>query len=193
MIRWSRLIAGTATVAIAAVLVAAPPPPQKNTPTNAGVVKPSSGIKPVANVPVSALTPPVHPDRPGVHIDWVHIQSNCGTATTYVVEVRNNLTKVAQHGMVLLTAANHSQNHMNFDNLRPGEVRTLTIATPWGLTCELSETGDAACIEATISMEPDLTANGEVWDNVAHTVCSNPPRTGTNTPVVTDTQHKIPL
>lgn len=182
--RWSRFVVSLASVAAAAALFAAPPStPSKTAPT-------AAQAKPTPSAKLPTLTPniPVVPDHPGVHINAVHIQGNCGSPATYQVEIQNNLHITAEHGQVDLRAANGAQLHSAFDNLRAGERRTLTIPTPWILTCQTNEVGQPSCVEVRITMEPDLTANGQVWDNVAHTVCVGAAK-GT-TPLVSDKQHK---
>jgi hypothetical protein len=129
----------------------------------------------------------------GVHINSVHLEGNCGDTARFVVEIQNNLTKVAHVGLVFVGSANSPGNRAgnptaNFENLQPGEHRTLTLNSRWRVPCSLDELGQPGCFEVGIVMESDNTANGEVWDGIWHRVCSNPPRNAA--PVVTDTTHQ---
>jgi hypothetical protein len=138
---------------------------------------------------VLADTPPKTPPtvaRPvvtgSVHINSVHVQGNCGDAARFVVEVQNNLNRVAHLGTVFVGSANSPGNrptnpHADFHNLAPGAHVTLTLTSSWHLGCVTKE-GGPECFEVGIVMEPDGTANGEVWDGVWHRVCSQLPKGG---------------
>jgi hypothetical protein len=118
----------------------------------------------------------------GVHINSVRVEGSCGEAARFVVEIQNNLTKVARLGNVFVGAANSPGNRpgnptAEFRDLAPGQRRTLTLNSTWHLSCQVGETGPE-CFEVGIVMEPDNTANGEIWDSVWHRVCSQLPKTG---------------
>jgi hypothetical protein len=141
---------------------------------------------------VVADTPPKGPStvpRPvaggGVHINSVRVQGNCNEAARFVVEVQNNLNRVAHLGTVFVGSANSPGNrpsnpHADFHNLAPGARVTLTLPSSWGLAC-VDQEGGPECFEIGIVMEPDATANGEVWDGVWHRVCSRIPKGGIKT------------
>jgi hypothetical protein len=141
-------------------------------------------------------TPPTIP-RPAavgsIHINSVRVQGNWGEAARFVVEIQNNLNRVARLGTVFIGSANSPGNRPSnprgdFRNLAPGARVTLTLTSPWRLQCVTKE-GGPECFEVGVVMEPDAAANGEVWDGVWHRVCSRIPKAGqTSGPVVfTDT------
>ena len=144
----------------------------------------------LADTPPKA--PPIVP-RPvavgSIHINSVRVLGSCGDAARFVVEIQNNLNRVARLGTVFVGSANSPGNRPSnpraeFRNLAPGARVTLTITSPWRLQC-VTEEGGPACFEIGIVMEPDAASNGEVWDGVWHRVCSRLPKAGQTTgPVV---------
>ncbi len=119
---------------------------------------------------------------PGVHINSVRVEANCGEPARFIVEVQNNLNKVAHLGSVFVGAANSPGNHAgnptaDFRDLAPGQRVTLTLPSSWHASCE-TKAGQSECFEVGITMEPDNTANGEVWDQLWHRVCAQIPKAG---------------
>jgi hypothetical protein len=117
-----------------------------------------------------------------VHIVSVQVQGNCGDAARFVVTIQNNLNRIAHLGTVFVGSANSPGNrptnpHADFRNLAPGARMTLTLTSSWRVACNEGETGPE-CFEVGIVMEPDATANGEVWDGLWHRVCSRIPKGG---------------
>jgi hypothetical protein len=124
-----------------------------------------------------------------VHINSVRVEAKCGTPARFIVEVQNNLTKIAHLGSVFVGAANSPGNRAgnptaDFRNLAPGQRVTLTLPSSWNVSCEVKQ-GQSECFEVGITMEPDNTANGEVWDRVWHRVCARIPKTGQTSGPVT--------
>lgn len=118
-----------------------------------------------------------------VHIVSVQVQGGCGDQARFVVTVQNNLNRVAHLGTVFVGSANSPGNrptnpHADFRNLAPGARQTLTLTSSWRLYCTNPEEGGAQCFEIGIAMEPDGTANGEIWDGVWHRVCGQLPKGG---------------
>jgi hypothetical protein len=117
-----------------------------------------------------------------VHINSVRVQASCGEPATFTVQVQNNLNKVARLGTVFVGSANSPGNHAgnptaDFRDLAPGQRVTLTLPSSWNVSCEVKQ-GQSECFEVGIAMEPDNTANGEVWDQVWHRVCAQIPKAG---------------
>lgn len=124
-----------------------------------------------------------------VHINSVRVEAKCGTPARFIVEVQNNLNKIAHLGSVFVGAANSPGNRVgnptaDFRNLAPGQRVTLTLPSSWNVSCEVKQ-GQSECFEVGITMEPDNTANGEVWDRVWHRVCAQIPKAGQTSGPVT--------
>ncbi len=134
------------------------------------------------------VTPPnVHIPRQtaarGVHINSVRVEGTCGSPARFIVEIQNNLNKVAHLGTVFVGAPNSPGNRpgnptAEFRDLPAGARRTLTLTSHWIVSCTQSEEGGPLCFEIGIVMEPDATSNGEVWDGVWHRVCQRIPKGG---------------
>lgn len=144
--------------------------------------------------------PPLKPSpivgaKPGisgaVHINSVRVEATCGGTARFVVEIQNNLTAVAHLGNVFVGSANSPGNRAGnptaeFRNLAPGQRVTLTLPSSWRVACQVKQ-GQTECFEVGITMEPDNTAHGEVWDQVWHRVCAQIPKAGQKTgPVAFD-------
>jgi hypothetical protein len=124
-----------------------------------------------------------------VHINSVRVEASCGEPARFIVEVQNNLTKVAHLGSVFVGSANSPGNRAGnptaeFRDLAAGQRVTLTLTSSWHVSCELKK-GGSECFEVGITMEPDNTANGEVWDQVRHRVCAQIPKAGQKSGPVT--------
>jgi hypothetical protein len=124
-----------------------------------------------------------------VHINSVRVEASCGEVARFTVEVQNGLTKVAHLGSVFVGSANSPGNRTGnptaeFRNLAPGQRVTLTLPSTWHVSCEVKQ-GQTECFEVGITMEPDNTANGEVWDQVWHRVCAQIPKAGQKSGPVT--------
>jgi hypothetical protein len=141
---------------------------------------------------VSLLAQPVAPPNVkvprqtasrGVHINSVRVEATCGQPVRFVVDIQNNLTRVAHLGSVFVGSANSPGNRTGnptaeFRDLAAGAHRTLTLTSRWQTQCSPSEEGGPQCFEIGITMEPDGTANGEVWDGIWHRVCGQLPKGG---------------
>lgn len=124
-----------------------------------------------------------------VHINSVRVEASCGEAAIFIVEVQNNLTKVAHLGSVFVGSANSPGNRAGnptaeFRDLAAGQRVTLKLPSSWHVACEVKK-GQSECFEVGITMEPDKTANGEVWDQVWHRVCAQIPKAGQKSGPVT--------
>jgi hypothetical protein len=142
----------------------------------------------VAGIVLADTPPKAPPTVPtpaavgSIHINSVRVVGNCGDAARFVVEVQNNLNRVASLGTVFVGSANSPGNrpsnpHADFRNLAPGARVTLTLTSTWRLGC-VTEEGGSQCFEVGIVMEPDATANGEVWDGLWHRACARLPKAG---------------
>jgi hypothetical protein len=119
----------------------------------------------------------------GVHINSVRVEATCGSSARFIVEIQNNLNRVVHLGTVFVGAANSPGNRAgnptaDFRNLPAGAHRTLTLTSHWTVSCSPSAEGGPLCFEIGIVMEPDATANGEVWDGQWHRVCERLPKGG---------------
>jgi hypothetical protein len=119
----------------------------------------------------------------GVHIISVHVEATCGAPARFIVQIQNNLNKVAHLGTVFVGAANSPGNRpgnpsADFRDLPAGARRTLTLSSHWIVSCSPQEESGPLCFEIGIVMEPDATANGEAWDGVWHRVCERLPKGG---------------
>lgn len=133
------------------------------------------------------IAPPTNTPRitaaRGVHINSVRVEATCGSQARFTVEIQNNLNKLVHLGSVFVGAPNSPGNHpgnptAEFRDLPAGAHRTLTLSSHWIVSCSPQGEGGPLCFEIGIVMEPDGTANGEVWDGTWHRVCEQLPKAG---------------
>lgn len=101
--------------------------------------------------------------RRGVHINSVRVTGNVGQPATFIVEIQNNLPMTARMGAVFVDSNSFGSPYQEFNNLAPGERRTLTLNTSLTITPNSSHL-------VGLIMEPDNASYGEVWDQVWHRV-----------------------